>query len=166
MIKHLRNIVWLVAFALTVIFGLVLGRLSAERQESLDFWCVGESARQVIMSSNSAWLITRFRLSLNPVGPSHMRMMAHVLDANSGAVIGSLQRNSAFSMERQGARLQISVLQSAKGDGEDSGVDLQGSLGMFIFQSSANLSYWIRPLTAARYLIDDGNDTFILCSRR
>ncbi|VVP54779.1 hypothetical protein [Pseudomonas fluorescens] len=166
MIKHLRNLGWATAFVLTLILGMTFGRLSVERRESLDFWCVGESAHRVIANTKSAWLITRFRLNLIPVGPSHMRMIARVYDADSGVEIGSLRRNSAFRIERQGARLQISVLRSAKGDGDDSGLDLPGSVGMFIFQSGASLSYWIRPLTATRYLIDDGNDTFILCSRR
>jgi hypothetical protein len=166
MTKQALNLSWAAVFVVTLIVGISLGRLSVDRRERLDFWCIGESAHHVVSNAKSAWLITRFRLNLNPVGPSHMRMMAKVLDANSGVEIGSVQRNSAFLMERQGARLQVSVLRSARGDGDDSGLDLPGSLGMFIFQSSASLSYWIRPLTATRYLIDDGNDTFILCSRR
>ncbi|MNG08624.1 hypothetical protein D3C84_919970 [compost metagenome] len=89
-----------------------------------------------------------------------------MIDADSGVEVGTMRRNSAFHVQQQGNRLQVDIVSSAKGEADKTNADLSTSLGMFIFRSDSSLSYWIRPLSEKRYLIDDGNDMFILCSRR
>jgi hypothetical protein len=86
-----------------------------------------------------------------------MRMRADLIEADSGNELGSLRRNSA---------LQINVVRSAKGEADSALPELSGALGMFIFRSDNSVSYWMRSLSESRYLFDDGNDMFILCSQR
>lgn len=93
-----------------------------------------------------------------------MRMAARLIDADSGAELGTLHRQSTFTVQQQGPRLQINVVNAAKG--ETDGADARSPLALFIFKPESNLSYWIRPLAGERYLIDDGNDIFLVCSRR
>jgi len=95
-----------------------------------------------------------------------MRMRAQLVDAGSGAELGTLRRNSAFEVQQQGHRLQINVVRSAKGEADSPIPELSGSLGMFIFRSDNSAVYWVRSLSEKRYLFDDGNDMFILCSQR
>jgi hypothetical protein len=158
--------VWCLAFVFVGLLGVALGRLSSEHTSNPDLWCTGESAHQVPSESSPAWLTTRFRLDLRPAGVSHMRMRAQLIDADSGAEMGTQRRNSAFEVQQQGHRLQINVVRSAKGEADSAIPELSGALGMFIFRSDNSLSYWMRSLSETRYLFDDGNDMFILCSQR
>jgi len=103
---------------------------------------------------------------LKPNDLSHMRMVARLIDADTGLKIGTMRRSSAFEVKQQGHRLQVNVVSAVKGDADSTNPELTSTLGLFIFKPNSNLSYWIRPLAGARYLFDDGNDMFILCSRR
>jgi len=166
MTRLVANAGWCLAFALVGLLGVALGRLSGENTAKLDLWCTGESAHQVTSSTRPSWLTTRFRVDLRPTGLSHMRMVAQLIDADSGAEIGTLRRNSAFRVQQEGHRLHINVERSAKGETDSTIPELANTLGMFIFRPDSSLSYWMRPLSETRYLFDDGNDMFILCSKR
>ncbi len=157
---------WCLAFVVVGLLGVALGRLTGEHKANLDFWCTGESAHQVPSALPAAWLTTRFRLDLRPSGLSHMRMVAQLIDTGSGAEIDTLRRNSAFRVQQQGHRLQVTVVRSAKGEADSATPELAGTLGLFIFRSDTSVSYWMRSLSQTRYLFDDGNDMFILCSKR
>ena len=166
MTRRTANIVWCLAFVLVGLLGVALGRLSAGHTSNPDLWCTGESAHQVPSALRPAWLTTRFRLDLRPTGVSHMRMRAELIEADSGNELGSLRRNSAFEVQQQEHRLQINVVRAAKGEADSPLPELSGALGMFIFRSDNSVSYWMRSLSETRYLFDDGNDMFILCSQR
>jgi hypothetical protein len=166
MTRRTANTIWCLAFVLVGLSGVALGRLTGEHKANPDLWCTGESAHQVPSEVRPAWLTTRFRLDLRPSGLSHMRMVARLIDADSGAEIGALRRNSAFGVQQQDQRLRISVERSAKGEAESPIPELSGALGMFIFRSDNSVSYWMRSVTETRYLFDDGSDMFILCSQR
>ncbi|WPN49379.1 MULTISPECIES: hypothetical protein [unclassified Pseudomonas] len=160
------NAVWCLAFLFVGLLGVGLGRLSAEHATGRDFWCEGESAHQTHSEARPGWLTIRYRLDLQRTGLSHMRMVAKLIDANTGTELGTARRNSAFEVQQQGHRLQVNVVSAAQGEADSTSPELTSTLGLFIFRPNSNLSYWIRPLTESRYLIDDGNDMFILCSRR
>lgn len=166
MTRRAANAGWCLAFALVGLLGVALGRLSGENLANLDLWCAGESAHQVPSPSRPSWLTTRYRLDLRPSGLSHMRMVAQLIDANSGADMGTLRRNSAFRVQIQGHRLQVKVERNAKGETDSTTPELTNTLGLFIFRPDSSLSYWMRSLSETRYLFDDGNDMFILCSKR
>jgi hypothetical protein len=95
-----------------------------------------------------------------------MRMVAQLIDADSGAEMGTLRRNSAFRVQQEGHRLHINVERSAKGETDSTIPELANTLGLFIFRPDSSLSYWMRSLSETRLLFDDGNDMFILCSKR
>ena len=166
MTRSAANTGWCLAFLVVGLSGVALGRLSGEQKANLDLWCSGESAHQVLSPSHPSWLTTRFRLDLRPSGLSHLRMVAQLIDADSGAKTGTLRRNSAFRVQQQGHRLQVNVERSAKGESDSTIPELANTLGLFIFRPGSSLSYWMRPLSETRYLIDDGNDMFVLCSKR
>jgi hypothetical protein len=166
MTRRAANAGWCLAFVLVGLLGVALGRLSGEQQANLDLWCSGESAYQVPSPSHSSWLTMRFRLDLRPSGLSHLRMVAQLIDADSGSKTGTLRRNSAFRVQQQGHRLQVNVERSAKGESDSTIPELANTLGLFIFRPGSSLSYWMRPLSETRYLFDDGNDMFVLCSKR
>lgn len=166
MTRRAANAGWCLAFVLVGLLCVALGRVSGEQKANLDLWCTGESAHQVPSPTRPSWLTTRFRVDLRPAGVSHMRMVAQLIDANSGAEIGTLRRNSAFRVQQEGHRLHINVERSAKGETDSTIPELVNTLGLFIFRPDSSLSYWMRPLSETRYLFDDGNDMFILCSKR
>ncbi len=166
MTRRAENAAWCLAFGVLGLLSVALGRLMTERDERLDLWCTGESAHEVSSGMHSAWLMTRFRLDLSLEGLSHMRMIAQLIDAETGDEIGTIHRNSAFEVNQQKQRLQVNVMRGAKGETDKSLPELTGTLSMFIFRPDSSLSYWVRSLSGMRYLFDDGNDMFILCSRR
>ncbi|WP_460164046.1 hypothetical protein [Pseudomonas sp. S2_F03] len=75
-----------------------------------------------------------------------MRMVAQLIDTGSGAEIDTLRRNSAFRVQQQGHRLQVTVVRSAKGEADSATPELAGTLGLFIFRSDTSVSYWMRSL--------------------
>ncbi|WP_095152640.1 hypothetical protein [Pseudomonas sp. Irchel s3b5] len=166
MTRRAENAAWCLAFVVLGLLGVALGRWTAERDARLDLWCTGESAHEAFSGVRPAWLTTRFRLDLSPGGISHMRMIAQLVDAETGAEIGTIHRNSAFEVAQQKQRLQLNVMRGAKGEADSPIADLSGRLSMFIFRPDSSLSYWVRSLSQTRYLFDDGNDMFILCSKR
>ncbi|MNJ39157.1 hypothetical protein D3C77_340220 [compost metagenome] len=167
MTRRTALVSWSLAFVVVSLLGAGLGRLFGSHASSLDLWCTGESAHQVqSQRPSSSWLTTRFRLDLRTTGVSHMRMVAQLIDLDSGTALHTLRRNTAFHVQQQGHRLQITVVRSASGEAESTKPELAGTLGLFIFRSNNSLSYWIRSLSKTRYLFDDGNDMFILCSKR
>ncbi|MGW8461550.1 hypothetical protein [Pseudomonas sp. CLCA07] len=89
-----------------------------------------------------------------------------MIDADSGSKTGTLRRNSAFRVQQQGHRLQVNVESSAKGETDSTIPELANILGLFIFQPDNSMSYWMRSLSETRYLFDDGNEMFFLCSKR
>lgn len=157
---------WSLGFVFIGVLAAVLGRISGQQQTSLDLWCEGESAHYLLSGAQPAWMTTRFRLDLHPAGLSAMRMSARLLDAESGAELATMHRQSAFTVQQEGQRLQVHVVHAVKGDTDSANLQLTNWLPLFIFKPDTNLSYWIRPLFAHHYLIDDGNDVFLLCSRR
>ncbi len=110
--------------------------------------------------------MTRLRLDLRPSGLSHLRMVAQLIDADSGAKTGTVRRNSAFRVQQQGHRLQVKVERSAKDETDSTNPELANTMGLFIFRPGSSLSYWMRSLSETRYLFDDGNEMFFLCSKR
>jgi len=158
-----------VGYLVFVFVGLLcagLGYLSGGHNRDLDFWCEGDSAHQTRSEVRPAWMTTRYRLDLRPSGLSHMRMVARLINADSGNEMGTMHRNSAFQVQQAGHRLQVNVVRAATGEADSTSPELLTTLGLFIFRPNSNLSFWIRSLAESRYLIDDGNDMFILCSRR
>ena len=166
MTRRFVTAAWWLAFVFVGLLGVTLGRLSGGYSASPDLWCSGESAHEVPSNVRPAWLTTRYRLDLSPTGLSHMRIVAELIDADTGAEMGSLRRNSAFEVQQQGQRLHVNVVRSAKGEADSPNPELSNTLGMFIFRPDSSLSYWMRSLSETRYLFDDGNDMFIVCSRR
>jgi len=166
MTRRAENAAWCLAFVLAGLLGVGLAHLVGRQTSGPDLWCNGEGAHQVSSQQRPAWMTTRYRLDLRPTGVSHMRLVAQLIDADSGAELGTIRRNSAFRVQQQGHRLQLNVESSARGEADSTAPELSGTLGMFIFRSDGSLSYWMRPLSATRYLFDDGNDMFVLCSKR
>lgn len=157
---------WCLAFVLVGLLGLVLGVLSSRYNSGPDFWCEGESAHRVSSATRPAWLTTRYRLDLKPDELNHMRMVARLIDADTGVSIGTIRRSSAFELKQQGHRLQINVVSAVKGEAESTDPELASTLGLFVFKPGSSLSFWMRSLSETRYLFDDGNDMFILCNKR
>lgn len=165
MTRRMANVGWCMAFIVVGLMGVILGRHVGESKANLDFSCDGESAHRIPGQTTALWLTTRFKLNFSPEGTSHMRLVSQVIDADTGIKSGTQHRNSAFESELNGSHLLVNVIRGERGGALPGGPELYDSLGMFIFQSESNLSYWIRSWPGNRYLIDDGNDMFILCSR-
>lgn len=166
MSRRTASVIACLAFALVGLVGVTLGRLWGQHTAGPNLWCEGESAHQTQSQMRPAWLMTRYRLDLQSVGLSHMRIVGRLIDANTGAEIGAMHRSSAFDVQQDGHRLHVNVVSAAQGEGDSTSPELTSTLGLFIFRPNSSLSYWVRPLGESRYLIDDGNDMFILCSRR
>lgn len=157
---------WCQAFVLVGLLSVTLGYLSGGYKVGVDLWCEGESAHQVRPDANSAWLTTRFSLDLRPAGSSYMNMKARLMDTNTEAVIGVMQRTSTFRARQHEHRLQIDVQRSAENEVDRSDPELSTRAGLFSYKPGDSLSVWMQPLTKTRYLMDDGSDVFMICSRR
>ena len=166
MTKRSVNAIWCLAFALVGVMGIGLGRLSVGQPVPMDLWCDGESARQVQINARPTWVMTRFSLDLSPSGLSHLRMATRVIDADTRAEIGVVNRYSAFRVKKYGSRLMVEVDSSLKSNTDNMSQEQLNSLDLFIFQPKSSLSYWMQPLGETRYTIDVGENLFVLCSRR
>jgi hypothetical protein len=166
MTRRSVNAVWWLVFVLVGLVGFGLGRWSAGRPVSVDLWCDGESAHRVLIDARPAWLMARFSLDLSPSGPSHLRMAARLIDADSKAQIGVMSRFSAFRVKKVGARLIVEVDSNVNGNADNLTQEQLTLLDLFIFQPKSRLSYWMQPLGKTRYTIDAGESLFMLCSER
>ncbi|WP_095146392.1 MULTISPECIES: hypothetical protein [unclassified Pseudomonas] len=166
MTKRGAKAIWCLAFVVVGLMGIGLGRLSGVQPVPMDLWCDGESARQVQINARPAWFMTRFSLDLSPSGLSHLRMAARLIDADSKAEIGVMNRYSAFRVKKNGSRLMVEVDSSLKSNADNLSPEQLSSLDLYIFQPKSSLSYWMQPLGETRYTIDVGENLFVLCSRR
>lgn len=157
---------WGLAFGLVGLLGVGLGLQWRAQPPPLAFWCDGENAHRVQTDTQSAWLLTRFSLNVQPDERGYLRFSARLVDADSGAGLGFMHRYSAFRAERQQTSMLIEVQQTTRSETETLTAGQLESLGIFMFQPGAKMSFWIRPLDGRRYLIEDGSDFFSLCTRR